>query len=185
MTPDKGEVLVTGASGGVGSMAVALLSKCGFEVVGASGKAAAKNLLMHLGAKSVISRAAALDDSGRPLLKARWAGAVDTVGGAYLATALKSTRQRAVVTCCGNVAAANLETTVYPFILRGVRLIGIDSASCPYCHRLEVWQKLAEAWKLDSLDTLAAEISLAQLDENIEQMLNGESMGRKIVALDG
>lgn len=184
VTPEQGEVLVSGASGGVGSMAVALLARSGFEVVAASGKADVKDYLAGLGASSVIQRDEALDDSGRPLLKARWAAAVDTVGGAYLAAILKSTRQRAVVTCCGNVGGAALETTVYPFILRGVRLIGIDSASCPYGQRLEVWRKLAGEWKLDSLNTLATEIPLAQLDESIDKMLQGESMGRKVVALD-
>ncbi len=181
LTPGAGEVLVTGATGGVGSLAVAILAHIGFSVVALSGKPDAADYLKKLGAAAVLPREEGRDDSSRPLLKGRWAGVVDTVGGAYLATALKTTRQRAVVTCCGLVASPTLETTVFPFILRGVRLIGIDSASCPSPRRLEIWQKIAGPWKLDNLDLMAAEISLEDLDGQIEEMLRGNARGRKIV----
>jgi putative YhdH/YhfP family quinone oxidoreductase len=181
VTPESGDVLVTGATGGVGSMAVAILAKIGYSVVALSGKADASEYLKKLGAAAVLSREEGLDDSPRPLLKGRWAGVVDTVGGQYLATALKATRQGAVVTCCGLVASPSLETTVFPFILRGARLIGIDSASCPYPRRLETWQKISGPWKLDNLDVMASEITLEDLEGQIEQMLQGKSTGRKIV----
>ncbi len=184
LTPAAGEVLVTGATGGVGSMAVAILAHIGFSVVALSGKPDAADYLKKLGAAAVLPRKEGLDDSSRPLLRGRWAGVVDTVGGAYLATALKATRQRAVVTCCGLVASPTLETTVFPFILRGARLIGIDSASCPYPQRLETWQKIAGPWKLENLDVMAAEITLEDLDRQIEEMLQGRSRGRKIVRVE-
>ena len=117
ITPEKGEVLVTGSTGGVGSVAVAILAKSGYDVVASTGKTDQAQFLIDLGAKEVISREDAADDSGRPLLKGRWAGVVDTVGGEILATAIKSTNPRGVVTCCGNVASADLPINVYPFIL--------------------------------------------------------------------
>jgi acrylyl-CoA reductase (NADPH) len=131
LAPDAGEVLVTGATGGVGSLAVAILARAGYQVVAASGKADAGPFLRDLGAAEVVDREAVRDDSGRPLLRGRWAGAVDTVGGEYLATALKSTQYGGAVACCGLVASADLPTTVYPFILRGVSLLGVDSQACP------------------------------------------------------
>ena len=158
--PDMGEILVTGATGGVGSVAVAILAKSGYQVVAATGKADQEQYLLNLGAKEVISREDSKDESGRPLLRGRWAGAVDTVGGEILATAIKSTNPRGVVTCCGNVASADLPINVYPFILRGVSLVGIDSQDSPMNLRQQIWDRISSQWKLDQLELLSTEILL-------------------------
>jgi acrylyl-CoA reductase (NADPH) len=182
--PQDGEILVTGASGGVGSIAVAILARLGYPVIAVSGKADAHDFLMSLGARGIIGREAAIDTSRRPLLNGRWAGVVDTVGGDMLVTALRSTRQFGTVTCCGNVASADLLMTVYPFILRGVTLHGINSQNTPMDWRLHVWEKLAGEWKIDQLQNLAKEISLAELGDNIALILKGKQKGRVLVNLD-
>ena len=184
LKPEGGEILVTGASGGVGSVSVAILSKLGYSVIAVSGKPEGKDFLMGLGAKEIISRDEAFDTSGRALLKGRWSGAIDTVGGDILATAIKSTKPLATVTCCGNVASSDLPITVFPFILRGVKLIGIDSQNCPMEHRLRIWNKLAEEWKCSQFKDLYKEISLEHLNHNIDLILKGMQKGRIIINLD-
>jgi putative YhdH/YhfP family quinone oxidoreductase len=184
ITPDQGQILVTGATGGVGSLAVGLLAHAGYEVVAATGKLDQAEFLVGLGAKEVIHRDEVRDTTGRPLLKGRWAGAVDTVGGEYLATALKSTRYGGAVACCGLVASPELQTTVYPFILRSVRLLGIDSQECPMDTRLRLWQRLATAWRLPNLERLASERSLDGLEVAIQRMLQGAQTGRLVVNLE-
>jgi putative YhdH/YhfP family quinone oxidoreductase len=181
LSPDSGDILVTGATGGVGSLAVAILSKIGYSVTAATGKSDQNDFLRSLGAKAVLSRTDITDNSQRPLLKARWAGVVDTVGGSILATALRSTFQRAAVTCCGNVASPAFAATVYPFILRGITLYGIDSASSPMPLRQKIWHKIAGEWKISQLDLLHAEIPLEGLEPAIERMLAGGQRGRVIV----
>lgn len=183
MTPDQGEILVTGSTGGVGSMAIALLAKLGYQVVAATTKLDQKEYLHQLGAQMVIDIAEVDDASGRALLKSRWAAVVDTVGGNILATAIKSTKQRAMITCCGNVASADFSINVYPFILRGVALFGIDSATCPMELRLKIWQKLATEWKLEALNRIANEISLDELNQKIKLILEGKIRGRVLVNL--
>jgi acrylyl-CoA reductase (NADPH) len=185
VTPEQGEILVTGATGGVGSLAVGILASDGYPVVAATGKLEAAQFLLDLGAQEVVHRDEVRDASGRPLLSGRWAGAVDTVGGEYLATALKSTRIDGVVTCCGLVASPELPTTVYPFILRGVSLLGIDSENCPMATRLRLWRKLAGEWKLANLNDLATECSLDGLEVEIERILQGKQRGRVVVDLTG
>ncbi len=179
--PEQGRVLVSGATGGVGSVAVALLARQGFAVTAVSGKADQHDFLHSLGAERIITRQAATDTKNRILLKEQWAGVVDTVGGPILATALKGTKYGGAVTCCGNVAAPNLELTVYPFILRGVALLGIDAAKCDMALRRRVWDKLAGSWKLDQLADLAETISLAELDQFIDKMLQGRVKGRVVL----
>ncbi len=181
--PSRGEVLVTGASGGVGSVAVALLAHEGFRVIAATGKPDQAAFLTELGAAEVVSRGAVTDLS-RPMLRPRWAGVVDTVGGDMLATALAATANDGVVTACGLVAGHALNTTVYPFILRGVSLLGIDSAQCAIQFRRELWEKLAYDWKLPQLETLTRTVSLDQLDGEIERILRGEQVGRVVVDLN-
>src|SRR5574342_29892 len=149
LTKDQGEVLVTGATGGVGSVAVGILAKLGYEVVAATGKSDEKDFLTRLGAKSIISREEANDTSGRPLQKGRWAGVVDTVGGNILATAIKSAKYGGLVAACGNAMSADLAVSVFPFILRGVSLLGVDSVEVPASTRVRTWQKLAQDWKVD------------------------------------
>jgi acrylyl-CoA reductase (NADPH) len=183
LTKEQGEILVTGATGGVGSMAVGILAKLGFQVIAATGKSDEKDFLLRLGAKEIISREEATDTSGRALLKGRWAGVVDTVGGNILATAIKSTKPHGIVASCGNVASPDLPVTVYPFILRGVSLLGIDSAESPLAIRSLIWNKVAGEWKLDHLDSLVSECSLEELDSKIDLILKGRLKGRVVVRL--
>lgn len=183
VTEDQGEILVTGATGGVGSIAVSILSSAGFDVVAVSGKVDQKQFLIELGAREMITREEATDTAGRPLLKGRWAGVVDTVGGDILATAIKSTRYNGAVTCCGLVASPALPVTVFPFILRGINLLGIDSVECPMDLRLRLWEKLAGDWKPVHLDRLATEVSLEEIDDLIARILQGQLKGRVIVNL--
>lgn len=182
--PEHGEILVTGATGGVGSFAVGILSKLGYSVVAVSGKDDAATLLMPLGAKEIIDRKAFVKGSSHALLRARWAGVIDTVGGEILATAIKATHPCGVVTCCGNVASPELPLNVYPFILRGVTLIGIACQNCPMPTRKAIWAKLANEWRLDQLEAIHEEIALAELDARIEQILQGRIKGRTVVNLD-
>ena len=181
--PGDGKVLVTGATGGVGSWAVAMLARNGYQVTAVTGKPEQEALLRELGATAILSRDQAVDTSGRMLLKEKWAGVVDTVGGAILATAVKSARYGGVVTCCGNVASPDLHLNVYPFILRGVALIGIDSAECPMATRLAIWEKIARQWRLPALDRLCTEIPLTDLDPYIDRILQGKQTGRVLVRL--
>lgn len=180
--PESGEVLVTGATGGVGILAVKLLSKLGYKVVAVSGKSDKHAWLRQHGAARVVGREDVLDDSKKPLLSARWAGAVDTAGGQMLASVLRAIRYDGCIACCGLVGGAELPTTVYPFILRGVTLAGIDSAWCPQPRREEVWKLLAGEWKPDDLDSIATTIRLDQLADRIPRILAGQSTGRTVVA---
>jgi putative YhdH/YhfP family quinone oxidoreductase len=183
ISADKGPILVTGATGGVGSIAVLLLHRLGYEVVALTGKAEAKEFLLELGAHTILDRQALLADKERPLLPARWAGVIDTVGGDILATAIKGTGFDGVVTSCGNAASGELPLNVYPFILRGVHLQGIYAANCPMERRLRVWERLATAWKLSELERLCRMITLQDLEQEIGAMLAGKSKGRCVVDL--
>ena len=183
--PDQGPVLVTGATGGVGSTAVALLAKLGFQVAAVTGKESEHALLQDLGAEKILTRKQAVGRADAAMLRERWAGAVDTVGGEVLAGAVKATQYNGVVTCCGNAASGYLPLTVYPFILRGVSLIGIDSADCPMVRREEIWQLLADGWRLSLPAALTTRISLEQLGPYIEDMLAGRTKGRIVVDLGG
>jgi putative YhdH/YhfP family quinone oxidoreductase len=179
---DAGPILVTGATGGVGSMAVAILSKLGYEVTAVSGKKET-GFLKTLGASEIIDRRAFVQNNGAPILKPRWAGVIDTVGGDILATAIKSARARGKVTCCGLVASSDLPLTVFPFILRGVSLFGIDSQHYPKEPRQALWKKLAHDWKPQNLAEMATRITLDQLPTAIDNMLNGRLKGRTVVNL--
>lgn len=179
--PEDGEILVTGATGGVGSVAVSLLAREGYHVVAATGKMEEREFLLNLGAKKVIDRSEAQDKTSKGLLKAHWAGVVDTVGGDILTTAIKSTKHSGVVTCCGNAASPTMDMTVFPFILRGVSLLGVDVVYTPMETRKEIWNKFAGNWKLEHLEALTTEITVSQLELRIVQMLNGKVKGRTIV----
>lgn len=181
--PDDGEILVTGASGGVGSMAVSILAKLGYTVVAVSGKKSAHDFLTRLGASEIITREQALDKKERPILKPRWAGVVDTVGGETLATAIKAAQINGVVTACGNVASPQLPINVFPFILRGVKLIGIDSQNCAMPKREKIWENLADAWKPEHLDEMFRETDLNGLPKEIDGILHGRMQGRVVVKL--
>ena len=179
--PDQGDILVTGATGGVGSMAISILSKIGYDVLAATGKPQERDMLQSIGAREIVDRNELSDNSGRPMLKGRWASVIDTVGGITLATALKSTMYGGTVTCCGNVSAHEFTSSIYPFILRGIRLIGIDSVQCPMDLRREIWNHLATDWKINALNNTITEVSLDGLHERIDLMLDGKHVGRTIV----
>lgn len=179
--PEDGEVLVTGATGGVGSTAISILSKLGYEVIAATGKLEEKEFLQSIGAKDIIDRKELDDASGRAMLKGRWSGVIDTVGGNTLTTAIKSTKYGGSVTCCGNVSSPEFSSSIFPFILRGVSLLGIDSVQCPMNHRKEIWSKLATVWKFDHLDQNVHEVTLEELSKRIDMMLTGKHVGRTII----
>ncbi|SDZ74718.1 putative quinone oxidoreductase, YhdH/YhfP family [Desulfuromusa kysingii] len=183
VTPDNGPVLVTGATGGVGSLAVAILAKAGFTVTAVTGKLEESDYLKSLGAETVISRETLLAGNERPMLKTTWAGGVDCVGGDMLAAAIKSTQYDGAVTCCGLVGAVDLNVSIFPFILRGVRLIGIDSAECSMERRTKAWQRLATDWKLNQLEAMIDEVTLAGLEDKIQTMLKGGLKRRALVNL--
>lgn len=178
-----GPLLVTGATGGVGSLAIAMLAKAGFEVMAATGKPEAEEYLKKLGATTVIDRSEVDDTSGKPLIRPKWAGAIDTVGGNVLSTVLKACRKHGNVAAMGNVMSVELHTTVFPFILNGINLLGIDSATCPMHVRTQLWQKLAGEWKPGNLELIATPCHLEELDSYISQILKGELKGRKFVEI--
>lgn len=184
VTPESGEIAVTGSTGGVGSIAVKLLAKLGYTVVALTGKPHLEPRLKAWGASRVIGRGEVLNQTDRPLLSARWAGAVDTVGGDTLTTLIRETKPYGVVAACGLVGGDKLPLTVHPFILRGVMLAGIGSSMLPYDRRQEIWRKLAEEWKLPDLNELATTIKLDQLEDYIQNILRGEIVGRTVVALE-
>jgi len=183
MTPSAGEVLVTGAAGGVGSVAVAILAKRGYAVVASSGRPEQHDFLTEMGATGIIDRAELAEPSKRPLEGERWEGAVDTVGGTTLARLLSQMRYGASVAACGLAGGAGLETTVLPFLLRGVNLLGIDSVMQPFENRSRIWQRLAEDLPLDKLDALTEEIVLADVPKAAGDILKGQVRGRLVVSL--
>lgn len=184
ISPESGPILVTGATGGVGTMSVAILAKLGYRVTAATGKIDQTSFLKEIGARAVIHRQEVQDDSGRPLLSSRWMGTIDTVGGIMLDTALRQTKHNGTVACCGNVLGHELHTNVYPFILRGVHLVGMDSGNCLMKKRRALWQQLASDWKPHNLDDLASECSLKQLNKEITKILEGKQVGRILVNLN-
>ena len=185
LLPDAGPIVVTGATGGVGSLAVSLLSKAGYEVIAISGKSNALEYLQHLGAARVEDRSFVNDQSGKALLKPKWAGAIDTVGGNTLATLLKGCQPEGCVVSTGLVDSPKLDTTVYPFILNGVSLLGIGSAETPMLVRMMLWEKLNIEWNIkDKLPAIGKEVTLDELNATyFDAILEGKIMGRIVVNL--
>jgi putative YhdH/YhfP family quinone oxidoreductase len=183
--PSDGPLLVTGATGGVGSLSTAIASKLGFEVTASTGKTSETEYLINLGATSVIPRPEVDDQSGRMLLRPQWAGAIDTVGGNTLATILKATKPHGNVACCGNVASPLLNTSVFPFILNGVNLLGVNSATTPMPLRRSLWEKLAREWKPDLLKIKTTFCGLEGLVRHIDEILDGKITGRIVVRHEG
>tara|TARA_R100000027_G_scaffold61323_1_gene52622 strand:+ start:12796 stop:13794 length:999 start_codon:yes stop_codon:yes gene_type:complete len=179
-SPEQGKVAVSGASGAVGSVAVELLAKLGFEVVAISGKASQIEELKELGAQEVVGRDT-LAENKKPLLKPVFAHAVDTVGGNPLAELLKQVRPGGSVSCCGLVAGAGLATTVLPFILRGVNLLGVDSVEIPLAEKDAVWQKFAGDWSCPKTEAAAKDIGRTELDSALKAFLKGESSGKTVL----
>ncbi|WP_133010653.1 MDR family oxidoreductase [Marinomonas flavescens] len=182
VTPDSGEILVTGANGGVGSYAIRLLNRLGYQVVASTGRMAESEYLKSLGANDVIDRAT-LSEPGKPLQKERWAGVIDCVGSHTLANACASTKYGGVVTACGLAQGLDFPASVAPFILRGVKLIGIDSVMRPLADRTEAWQRLSELLQPEDFDVISQEITLDKVEETAYELLEGNVRGRVIVAL--
>ena len=178
--PENGNIVVSGATGGVGSLSVLMLKKLGYKVTAITGKETEKQYFEDLGVE-VILRKDFEDMQNRPLLKPLFAGGIDTVGGVILENIIKSVNPLVVVTCCGNVASPKLDLTVFPFILRGITLIGIDSQNYPMSFREQVWNKLAEAWKVEGLEENSTVITLNELSEKLNLMLEGKLKGRTIL----
>lgn len=183
-SPEMGEIVITGATGGVGSMAVSIFSTAGYQVVASSGKAEEEDYLKKLGAVRREDRSYANDESGRLLLRTQWAGALDTVGGNTLATLMKACGKNGSIAVCGLVSSHELNTTVYPFLLNGINLIGVESAETSIDVRLKLWEKLNSIWKPGHLNDISKLISLDELDDQIELILKGKTRGRVVVKHD-
>ena len=181
---ESGEILVTGATGGVGIISVAILSKLGFSVVASTGKISENHFLESIGASRIIERKELSEASSRPLLKEKWIGAVDVVGGATLVNVLKSLEYGASVAACGLVESPSIEATVLPFILRGINLLGVDSVEQPRVVKQGVWEKLANDWRIKDLNSICTEISFDGLQDNLDKILAGKATGRIILKLD-
>ena len=181
LSPEKGEVLVTGAAGGVGSVATAILAKLGYQVAASTGRAETHDYLRGLGAHTIVERASIEKPSGKPLESERWAGCIDAVGGGTLATVLTQLKYHGSVAACGLAGGTKLEATVIPFLLRGVNLLGIDSVMCPPARRREAWARLARDLPLDLLDGMTSETKLAELPGLAKEILAGKVRGRVVV----
>ncbi len=185
ITPARGDVLVTGAAGGVGSVATAILAKLGYSVVVSTGRAETHDYLRGLGAAQIIERDSIATPSGKPLDPERWAGCVDAVGGSTLAAILPQIRYRGAVAACGLAGGTKLDTTVIPFLLRGVRLLGVDSVMCPTEERQEAWRRLGSDLPLDKLDAMIQMATLADLPALGPQIIGGTVQGRVVVDVNG
>jgi acrylyl-CoA reductase (NADPH) len=185
LDPAKGEVLVTGAAGGVGSVAVAILHKLGYQVAASTGRAETHDYLKDLGATTLIDRMEIAAPSGRPLDKERWQGCVDSVGGATLACVLPQIAYRGSVAAVGLAGGSKLDTTVIPFLLRGVNLLGIDSVMCPVDQRKVAWRRLSRDLPVRKLDSMIKEVGLADLPALAGDILKGQVRGRVVVDVAG
>lgn len=183
VTPDKGEVLVTGAAGGVGSVAVAILAKLGYQVAAVTGRPLEADYLKTLGASTVLDRAE-FTAPGKPLAKERWAGAVDTVGSQTLANVCAQIKYRGTVAACGLAGGMDFPSTVAPFILRGVTLVGVDSVMCPRAIRLKAWQRLATDLDVGKLALITQEVALSEAIPLARKLLEGQVRGRVVVKVD-
>ena len=181
LRPDAGEVLVTGAAGGLGSVAVALLASLGYRVAAATGRADARPYLDELGASTCLSREDVTEYTGGPLARARWAGCIDTVGGASLPVVLPQLAHGASVAACGNAGGVEFQCNVIPFLLRGVNILGIESAQQPLARRRQAWERLARELPFDKLDLMTEVIALDRVQAAAEQIIAGAVRGRLVV----
>jgi acrylyl-CoA reductase (NADPH) len=184
LSPDKGEVLVTGAAGGVGSVTVAILAQLGYHVAASTGRAIEHEYLTYLGAKTIIDRSELSDAPNRLLGSSRWAAAVDVLGGKPLATVLSEIKYGGSVATCGLAAASELNTTVYPFLLRAVNLLGIDSVLCPKETRIAIWNRISHQLPLEKLQTMIKQVGLKDVPSLAAKMLEGQVRGRTIIDVD-
>jgi len=185
LVPDRGEVLVTGAAGGLGSVATAILAKRGYRVTASTGRQETRAYLKELGASEIIERESIAQPTGKPLEGERWAGCVDSVGGATLAHVLTRIKYRGSVAACGLAGGTKLDTTVIPFLLRGVNLLGIDSVMCPMNERQRAWDRLAEDLPLDLLERMIVPATLHDLPRLSDEILAGHVRGRVVVDVKG
>jgi alcohol dehydrogenase len=183
LKPADGPVLVTGATGGVGIVAVSLLSKLGFEVTASTSKESAHGLLKELGAAGLMDRGELSEESAKPMLREHWAGAVDVVGGSTLFNVVKSLKYGGSVAACGLVQSPVFQASVLPFILRGVNLLGVDSVLLPIDTKRRVWEKLGSQWKLETLESLCTEIEFSHLESSLATVLKGGATGRFVLNL--
>jgi putative YhdH/YhfP family quinone oxidoreductase len=183
LTPENGKVIVTGATGGVGSLAIAMMSQLGYHSVAMTGKQSERDYLLSIGAREVLLRTEVDFKSTRPLEKAQWAGALDGVGGDTLAWLARTMQQEGAIASYGNAAGVELHTTVFPFILRGVKLLGVDSAATRMPLREKIWQRLAGDLKPKTLPEITQTVPFAKLDEVFPRMLRGEARGRTVVEM--
>lgn len=183
LTPNDGPILVTGSTGGVGSMAVGILSKIGFEVIASTGKLEQSEYLKKLGAKQIIHRREVNDTTNKPLLPKRWKGAIDNVGGNTLSTIIRSTDHRGAVCIVGLVESDSFHMNVYPFLMRGVTIIGIDSAERELEVKEMLWNKLTNDWKFDALNDIYKEVNLEDIDAEIEKILKGQQVGKILIKI--
>jgi len=181
LEPNKSTILVTGATGGVGSMSVAILNKIGFEVIASTGKLHKTEFLKSIGAKEVIHREEVYDTTNKPLLKRRWDGAIDTVGGNTLSTVIRSTNHHGSVCIVGLVESSELKLNVFPFLQRGVSVLGIDSAERGINIKRELWKKLANEWKPDCLNEMVKEVKLLDIQSEIDSILDGKQIGKTLI----
>lgn len=181
ISAEQGEVLVTGATGGVGAISVALLAKLGFTVIACTGKPDQESFLRSIGAASVIDRQTLSEASPRTLQKERWTGAIDVAGGQLLRNIITSLRYGGSVACCGLVDSPTFEASVFPFILRGVNLLGIDSVNLSIEHKARIWEKFATEWRLSNLERMALEIRLQDLPAALDTLQKGRGVGRTLL----
>jgi alcohol dehydrogenase len=181
LEPQKSRILVTGATGGVGSMSVAILNKIGFEVIASTGKLDKVNFLKNIGATEVIHRDEVYDTTGKPLLKKRWEGAIDTVGGNTLSTVIRSTNHHGSVCVVGLVESPELKLNVFPFLQRGVSVLGIDSAERGIDIKRELWKNLASHWKPECLNEMVKEVNLTDIQKEIDAILEGKQVGKTLI----
>ncbi|MHC1775658.1 MAG: YhdH/YhfP family quinone oxidoreductase [Lentimicrobium sp.] len=182
--PDQGPVLVTGAGGGLGSIAINILAGIGYKIIASTGKTNESQYFSLLGATEIINREQVVDLSNKHLLRPRWSGAIDTLGGNILSTVIKACKPHGNIAVCGNALSFELTSTVYPFILNGINLLGIDSATCPMPLRRQVWNKLSTDWRPSVLNQISKEIELTELPHYIDQILLGKIRGRVFVNME-
>jgi putative YhdH/YhfP family quinone oxidoreductase len=182
LTPQNGPVLVTGATGGLGSVAISIFKNLGYTVAGSTGKASEHAYLKELGASEIVGREETSAESNRPLEKERWAGSVDTVGSSTMAYLMRTTKYAGSIASCGNTGGPNFSTTVFPLILRAISILGIDSVNCPMELRRQIWEHLASDYKpVHLLDTIGHEVPLEQISQALAAILKGGVRGRTIV----
>lgn len=182
--PSSGKILVTGATGGVGIVAVALLSNLGYEVEASTGKPEYTELLKEIGAVNILSRDEVLDNTNRPLLQRRWIGVIENVGGNTLNSVIKQVEKGGAVVIIGNVKGDSFQSTVYPFLLRGIALLGVESAETNMELRIKLWKKLANEWKIECFDKIHKVIKLNEIIDEINKMLEGKQAKKVIVEID-